>query len=82
MGSLCWIHVALLLVVMVVMAGIVLGNGGGLPKWCSGKESICQAEDASLIPGLGRPLARGNGNLLQYSCPENPVDRGAWWATV
>ena len=42
MGSLCWIHVALLLVVMVVMAGIVLGNGGGLPKRYSGKESICQ----------------------------------------
>ena len=35
-----------------------------------------------LIPGLGRSPRGGNGNLLQYSCLENPMDRGAWWATV
>ena len=35
-----------------------------------------------LIPGLGRSPEKGNGNLLQYSCLENPMDRGAWWATV
>jgi len=35
-----------------------------------------------LIPGLGRPPGEGNGNPLQYSCLENPMDRGAWWATV
>ena len=34
------------------------------------------------IPGLGRSLGEGNGNPLQYSCLENPMDRGAWWATV
>ena len=34
------------------------------------------------IPGLGRSPGRGNGNLLQYSCLENPIERGAWWATV
>ena len=34
------------------------------------------------IPGLGRSPGRGNGNLLQYSCLENPMDRGAWQATV
>ena len=34
------------------------------------------------IPGLGRSPGEGNGNPLQYSCLENPVDRGAWWATV
>ena len=34
------------------------------------------------IPGLGRSLEGGHGNPLQYSCPENPMDRGAWWATV
>ena len=39
------------------------------------------AEDPSLIPGLGRSPGRGHGNLLQYSCLENPMDRGAWWAT-
>jgi len=35
-----------------------------------------------LIPGLGRSPAERNGNPLQYSCLENPIDRGAWWATV
>ena len=40
------------------------------------------AEDESLIPGLGRFPGAGNGNPLQYSCLENSMDRGAWWATV
>ena len=35
-----------------------------------------------LIPGLRRPHGGGNGNPLQYSCLENTMDRGAWWATV
>ena len=38
--------------------------------------------DIGLIPGLGRFPGEGNGNPLQYSCLENPMDRGAWWATV
>ena len=38
--------------------------------------------DAGLIPGLGRSLEGGHGNPFQYSCLENPMDRGAWWATV
>ena len=38
--------------------------------------------DAGSIPGLGRFPGEGHGNLLQYSCLENPMDRGAWWATV
>ena len=38
--------------------------------------------DVSLIPGSGRSSGEGNGNPLQYSCLENPMDRGAWWATV
>ena len=38
--------------------------------------------DAGLIPGLGRSPGGGHGNPLQYSCLENPMDRGAWWATV
>ena len=38
--------------------------------------------DMSLIPGSGRYLGEGHGNPLQYSCQENPMDRGAWWATV
>ena len=51
----------------------------------SGKESACNAGDTGdvgLIPGLGRSLGEGNDNPLQYSCLENPMDRGAWWATV
>ena len=38
--------------------------------------------DVGSIPGLGRSPGEGNGNPLQYSCLENPMDRGAWWATV
>ena len=41
-----------------------------------------QAEDTSLIPGLGRYPGGGHSNPLQHSCLENPIDRGAWWATV
>ena len=41
-----------------------------------------QAGDASSIPGSGRCPGEGNGHPLQYSCLENPMDRGAWWATV
>ena len=40
------------------------------------------ARDAGSIPGLGRSPGVGNGNRLQYSCQENSMDRGAWWATV
>ena len=38
--------------------------------------------DAALIPGSGRSPGEGHGNLLQRSCLENPMDRGAWWATI
>ena len=48
----------------------------------SGKESACQTGDTDSIPGWGRSPGGGNGNPLQYSCLENPMDRGAWWATV
>ena len=41
-----------------------------------------ETRDAGLIPGLGRSPGEGNGNPLQYSCLENPTDRGAWQATV
>ena len=47
-----------------------------------GKAAAYNAGDLGLIPGLGRSLAEGNGNPLQYSCLENPMDQGAWWATV
>ena len=46
------------------------------------KVSASNAGDLGLIPGLGRSPGEGNGNPAQYSCLENPIDRGAWWATV
>ena len=46
------------------------------------KESPCNAGDLCLIHGLGRSPAEGSGNPLQYSCLENPMDRGVWQATV
>ena len=46
------------------------------------KESAYNAEDPGSIAGLGRSPGEGNGNPLQYSCLENPMDRGIWWATV
>ena len=46
------------------------------------KESACNAGDPGSIPGLGRSPGEGNGNPLQYSCLENPMDRGAWRATT
>ena len=54
----------------------------GFPGGSDGKESVCSAGDLGSIPGLGRSLGEGNGYPLQYSCLDNPMDRGAWWATV
>ena len=54
----------------------------GLPWWFSGKEFTCSAGDLHSISGLGRSPGEGNGNPLQYSCLENPMDRGASQATV
>ena len=52
------------------------------PGGSDGKESACNAGDSGSIPGLGRSAGEGNGHPLQYSCLENPMDGGAWWATV
>ena len=54
----------------------------GSPGGSDGKESGCNAGDPDSIPGSGRSHGEGNGNPPQYSCLENPLDRGAWWATV
>ena len=54
----------------------------GLPGDSDSKESVCDVGDLGLIPGLGRSPGGGHGNWLQYSCLENPMDRGAWRATV
>ena len=57
----------------------------GIPNGSSSKESAWNAGnmgDEASIPGLGRFPGERNSNPLQYSCLENPMDRGAWWATV
>jgi len=54
----------------------------GLPRWLSSKEYTCNIGHMVLIPGSGRSPRKGNGNPLQYFCPENSMDRGAWQATV
>ena len=54
----------------------------GLPRGLSGKESARNAGDWGSILGLGRSPGGGYGNPLQNSCLENPMDGGAWWATV
>ena len=52
------------------------------PGGSVGKESACNAGDTDLIPGSGGSPEGGHGNLLQYSCLENSVDRGVWQTTV
>ena len=62
----------------------IIYQGLGFPGGTNGKEPACQCgdiKDTGLIPGLGRSPGGGHGNQLQYSCLENPIDRGAWRAT-
>ena len=53
----------------------------GFPGGSEVKAIAWNVGDPGLIPGSGRSPGEGNGNPLQYSCLENPMDRGAWWAT-
>ena len=52
------------------------------PGGSDGKESACNAQDLSSIPGSGRSPGEMDGNPLQYSCLDNSMERGAWGATV
>ena len=54
----------------------------GFPGGSEVKVSACNARDLCSIPGLGRSPGEENGNSFQYSCLENPMDRGAWWAAL
>ena len=54
----------------------------GFPGGAEVKVSACNSGDLGSISGSGRSPGEGNGNPHQYSCLENPMDRGAWWATV
>ena len=53
----------------------------GFPGGSEVKASACNAGNLGLIPGSGRSPGEGNGNPFEYSCLENPMDGGAWWAT-
>ena len=65
------------------LPAIYLGpNYSGFPGGSEVKASVYNAGYLGLIPGLGRSPGEGNGNLRQYSCLENLMDRGAWWAPV
>ena len=64
---------------------IANGEGEGFPGGAGVKNPPANAgdtRDMGSIPGVTRSLGEGNDNPLQYSCLENPMDRGAWWATV
>ena len=54
----------------------------GLPGGSDGKELACNMREPGSIPGSERSSGEGNGNPLQYSCLENPMDKGSWWVTV
>ena len=60
----------------------ILCDPMGFPGGSEVNASACNVGDLGLIPGLGRSPGEGNGNSLQYSCLENPMDGGAWWAIV
>ena len=55
---------------------------GDFPGYSDSKESACNVGDTGSIPGWGRSPGEGNGYPHQYSCLDNSMDRGAWWATV
>ena len=69
--------------------GFEIGDFSGLFRWAMGfpggsevKASACNAGNLGSVPGSGRSPREGNGNPLQYSCLENPMDGGTCWATV
>ena len=69
--------------VLDVILSIKYAHAGlDFPGSSAGKESACNAEDLHSVPELERSLGEGHGNPLQYSCLDNPMDRGAWRATV
>ena len=63
---------------LILCVNMITDENLGIPRWLSGKQSACNAGDLGSIPGLGRPPGEGNGNPLQDSCLENPINGGAW----
>ena len=68
--------------VCVCVCVLIVINLLGFPGGSLSRESAFSTEDAGLIPGSGRFPGGGHSSPLQYSCLENPMDRGAWWATI
>ena len=66
----------------LLVFNLILGNLWGFPAGSVVKNPTANAGDAGLIPGSERHPREENGNALQYSCLGNPIDRGAWQATV
>ena len=75
-------HILFLLTFLKLFLKLILYIYMGFPGGSEVKASACNAGDLGSIPGLGRSPGEGNGNPLQYSCLENPMDGGAWWATI
>ena len=71
-------HYCILSTFVVRIIDVAMGFPGGL----NSKESTCNARDMGSVPGSGKSHGGGHGNPLQYSCLENPRDRGTWQATV
>ena len=69
-------------IMYVTYLALCLVCAGGFPGGSDDKASACNAGDLGFIPGSGRSPGEGDGSPLQYSCLENPMDRGVWWATV
>ena len=82
---LLWIDPSIIcckLIILYITIKIQLHNTGSFPGGSDSKESACNVGDPVSIPRSGRSPGEGNGNPLQYSCLENPMDRGAWQAAV
>ena len=69
---------------MIVLLGLNdrISMAQGFPDSSVGKEAACNEGDLGSVPGSGRSSVERNGYPLQYSCLENPMDRGAWQAKV
>ena len=74
----CSEHILMLFPLGGLVRQMYLMAKGSFPGGSDGKASAYNAGDLGSIPGLGRSPGEGNGNPLQYSCLENPTDRGAW----
>ena len=78
----CWTMVHTVAKSLIWLSDFTFTFSMDFPGGSDSKASVYNAGDLGSIPGSGRSDGEGNGNPLQYYCLENPMDRGAWWATV